>query len=232
LNRCGCVARVSLANHLAGLVLTAISLTACFEVVSDGTAARPSAPLLIDDFRDGDQLPVSPLFAPWVCGTWPATSSVECDRSSSPDGDWAQSLHMSLQDPPDGILDYPSGFQEARLLVGTLDLSGYESVTLNAKFEPGDPAPPLPVELTLRVWCDALSTQLDGTWLQHTVGLGPNWQALIIPLAELRRPQYLSSFGRQECLRGVDAFWFQVMPALVDGQAALGTLSVDQVGLQ
>jgi len=223
----------------AGLSFYCSLLVACFDVRQVAVQRGPTA-LEIDDFEDGDDLPSSSLFAKWRCEAGPGPPHVSCAaRPPGFESGLAEAVRFEIEDPLNQATDYPSVLLEAPAQLGTLDLRPYESLAFSARFEPTPAAEAVTsadaAELFLQLRCDGVGTsgaQPDGSWIETSTSIGPEWSSPTLALSELARPNFVIGFSKEECLSRVEALQFVFAPDLPDGGHLSGTLSIDQVTLQ
>lgn len=200
--------------------------------VEPASPTRPSA-FLIDDFEDGDARPSSTAFAPWRCQTvdpGPGIQPVACgpvpEGSSS---DHGYSLWFALSDTPDGVDDFPVAMLWSPTLV-PLDISPYEQLHFSARYEPGDL--PLPDAAFLQVSLVCQPTSVGRLSLDNVALLPRTWQRSALPLADFAQPDWQTErIDADRCSAQISELSFDIT-GFADGQAATGTLLVDNVYLQ
>jgi hypothetical protein len=211
-------------------------LVGCFdvqEVPVDPAAseARPSA-LLIDDFEDGDARPSSSAFGAWRCQTLdpgPGIQPVACGPASEgSSSDHGYSLWFELSDTPDGVEAFPVASLWSPTVV-PLDISRYERLHFSARYEPGNVPLPDAAFLQVSLGCQGPT---DGFSLDNVVLLPLNWQSSALPLADFAQPEWQTArIEAARCSAQISELSFEVK-GFADGQAATGTLLVDNVYLQ
>jgi hypothetical protein len=221
----------------AGLSIYCLLLVACFDVREVAVKLGP-LPLEIDDFEDGDDLPSSSLFANWHCEAGPGPPASCAPQPPGFESGLAEAVMFEIEDPLNQATDYPGVLLEAPAQLGTLDLSSYESLAFSAKFEPtpaAEETSSADTTLFLQLRCDGVGTsgaQSDGSWIETSTSVGPEWSSPTLALSKFARPSYVISFSKEECMARVEALQFILAPDLPDGGQLSGTLSIDQVTLQ
>lgn len=219
--------RYALSSALLGL--------ACFDVQQVELPSRPER-LEIDDFEDGDGAPRASAFAPWSCNASPAPSSVSCgsDDSGTAAGR-VETVRFELRDTLDGTMDYPTAQLQSSTRLGKLDLGSYGAISFRAQLELSPEDAPRAPGLLVRVRCDgvhSLGAGPEGSWLERSVAVGPEWAAFAVRLDTLLRPNYVVSFSRRECLAGAEGLEFVISPQYPDGQDMVAVLRIDDVALE
>jgi hypothetical protein len=211
-------------------------LVACFEVheVPVDAAEPPRlGAFLIDDFEDGDSRPSASEVEPWRCQTFnpgPGVQPVAC--GAVPEGyvsEHGYRLWFSLRDSPDGVSDFPLAELEAPLSI-PLDISGYEQFRFSARYVAGEVPLPSGAFLRVSLHCDAADA--SGHSLDNVAPLPVAWQPIALPLANFAQPEWqLEHVDSAACATQINELDFDVS-GLSDGQAAVGTLLVDDVYFQ
>ena len=224
------------------LIAVGVSLlsAACFEIED----VEVSRIVQIDDFEDGDQIASSASgFTDWYCSAWSTPDAQEqpaCGRSDGFESTFGEFMTFLLQELPD--VDYTSAVLGTSVGVGTRDLSSFESLNFRSKFEPGDVEPPAGTRLLIELVCPSAGTGGDAfavTRYQNRrekkegVELTGDWSSHELSLADFEEPRWQGSLDDEgSCLQQVTAIQFLISPALLDGEAASGTLTIDDVYLE
>ena len=213
---------------LAGLGAS-LQVLACFDVEQVEVSG-----LLIDDFEDGDQEPVSAHFAVWNCypfqtdAAWPTCEAIAPGFR----GGRAEALVFKLEDPPEGVEQSSVGVGLGLFPpVGTVDLSSWRRLRFMARFEASNPASTDGTRLWIRLPCDTVDHPPGpaGFSVQHAVEVGRDWSAFAPAWDEFEQPSFQKTpIYPPDCVRRVDQVEFQIQ--LIDGQA--GTLTLDDVYLE
>ena len=208
----------------------------CFDVrevpVALDDETRPP-PLLIDDFEDGDPRPSAESIEPWRCSTYnpgPGLQPVACGPAAEGyRSDRGYSLWFELSDSPDGVNDFPV----AELFAPTsvpVDISLYAELRFSARYSAGDV--PLPAAAYLQVSFSCFDDDEDPQSLDNAVPLSTSWQSQRLPLANFAQPDWQTNrMDAAVCAARVSALSFDIA-GFSDGQAATGTLLVDDVYLR
>jgi hypothetical protein len=230
-------------RHYATLAAVCFFSTACFEVEQVDVTRR----VKVDDFEDGDGLASNESgFGPWWCYSYSTGEgeqpSASCGPSAGFESTVAESLTFSLREMDDA--DYPGASLLVSAAVGTRDLSSFRNLRFAAKFEPGEAAPPDGTRLLSELTCSTAEAQLDEgdpnlSIVYHGepiegVELPSDWVSYAIPFAAFRQNQYQTPLSNHDsCITVVDSIVFRIEPSLMqDGQAAAGTLTIDDVYLE
>ena len=225
-------------STLAALLLPA----ACFPVEQ---VDLPQS-VKIDDFEDGDNLaPFESGFAWWWGSTWatgPMKQPIPTYGTSSPgyESDAAFFVIFRLERFP------AADYTEAVLGVdadGTRDVRSFRSLSFVAKFEPGDPPPPKGTRLECEFSCEAAFAEFpDATPVvmyynrgnsKYGFELTGDWSSYTLQLADFEEPWWQGSAVQVEtCLGLVHTLRFVIRPDLRAGEAAEGTLLIDDIYLE
>ena len=208
----------------------------CFDVrevpVAVDDETRPP-PLLIDDFEDGDPRPSAESIEPWRCSTFnpgPGLQPVACGPvAEGYRSDRGYSLWFELSDTPDGVNDFPG----AELFAPTsvpVDISPYAELRFSARYDAGDVPPPAAVYLQVSISCFDDDEDLQS--LDNAVPLSVSWLSQRLPLGNFAQPDWQTkTMDAAVCATRVGALSFNIV-GFSDGQAATGTLLVDDVYLR
>jgi hypothetical protein len=211
-------------------------LWGCFEVHEVPVeAADPPRPrvLLIDDFEDGDPRPSASEVEPWRCATFdpgPGVQPVACGPAAQGNGsNGGYSLWFSLRDVPDGVNDFPVAELSAPLST-PLDVSGYQQFRFSARYEPGDVPLPAAAILQVSLHCNGADGSIHS--LDNVAALPVAWQRIALPLANFAQPDWQPEHvDSAVCATHINELEFGIT-GFSDGQAASGTLMVDDVYFQ
>jgi hypothetical protein len=198
----------------------------------------------VDDFEDGDQRASSASgFDEWYCNAWSTPDEQEaptCGNSDGFESTLSEFMTFFLQELPD--VDYPGAVLGTSVLVGTRDLSSFESLRFRSKFEPGHPAPPAGTRLLIELVCPsadvggdafAVTRYQDRREKKEGVQLTGDWSSHELLLADFEEPRWQGSLDDEgSCRKQVSAIQFVITPALLNGEAAAGTLTIDDVFLE
>jgi len=214
--------------------------TACFDVQElplepPEEVARQGALLLIDDFEDGDPWPSTAAFAPWRCRTYnpgPGLQPVQCGSAvQGSESNHGYSLWFKLEDPPNGIPDYPGASLFAPTTAASFDLSPYAVIGLSAKLETDETRPPELSLLSVAIYCDGMSDTSSS--VENLAPVATSWGHIALRLANFAQPDWqLDHVDPATCLTQVTSISVEVQIPLEDGQTGTGTLEVDDVYLQ
>ena len=123
--------------------------------------------------------------------------------------------------------------------MGIKDLHAFATLRFEAKIEPGEPALPPGTRVTIRLPC--LAPQTGGaptSELRYHDGpegieLTGDWSSHALPLAKFRQPFWQPALiDEGSCIERVQALDFVIEPVLETGEAAAGTLMLDDVYLE
>jgi hypothetical protein len=229
---------VTVETMTRGLLLACI--LGCFEVqevpVDRAGTARP-APLLIDDFEDGDPRPSASNIEPWRCATYspgPGVQPVACGPVAEGYGSSrGYSLWFALSDARDGVDRFPLAVLFAPITL-PMDVSLYEELRFSARYA-GDTPLPETAFLEVRLSCFA-ENEGPPTSLDNAVLLTGVWQRNPLLLANFAQPEWQIEEQSERadaalCATGINALSFGIT-GFSDGDAATGTLMVDDVYLR
>ena len=230
------------------LVMPAAALlaTACFDVERVDVTNTTRARLLIDDFEDGDNVPTSTMFGPLSCGAFSQEQLPQpiCDIAAGFESNFGYLLNFSLQAPPIEMSDGIGVGLSIASAVGTVDISSYKSIHLDAKMDLGSPPLPVATLFQIGIACSSVrhpqGTVKGGFMVTYDFAvadefpLSGEWKSITIELAQFKQPgwQVVRMFDKNECTKLVDALFFNVQSPLVSGQSAAGTLTIDNVWLE
>jgi hypothetical protein len=235
-----------------GMLLIA---TACFDTEQIAIASRVS----VDDFEDGDELANAKSgFGLWWCGTYPASKGQEetenfggatgvaqgsaCELSPGFESAYAESTTFVLHEMPGAR---PTGaILGVSAIAPTRDLSSFERISFRAKFDPGEPAPPDEARLLCELFCSSAGAEQDDMdsdvsvvyhgEIDEGVKLPGDWSTYSLPLAAFRQPFWQGQlYDEASCFSLVDSIRFRLdLKLAMVGQAAAGTLTIDDVELE
>ncbi|HZL20259.1 MAG TPA: hypothetical protein VFG23_21180 [Polyangia bacterium] len=230
------------------LLVLVLDLGACVDL-----AKVDPGPRFIDDFADGSA-PSWNRFGPWRCndisggqkgspdagavdagGSAPdAAGASTCNLAlENPGDDDKQALEstFTLDDPLDGVREFPGTEIVTRTVSGTVDVTGFTQLVFSTILESA--APPIPAlpdatQFLVELGCSAFpSDPLAVQAVSYTLNAG--WAELRLSLSGFT----LKNTSRnQSCLALLDSIHFVVMPGLADGASTGGTLHIDNISLQ
>jgi hypothetical protein len=216
----------------------ALLATACFDTQEVEIATRVS----VDDFEDGDELANDASgFGPWWCDAYPAgdghEAAARCELSAGFESTFAESLTFSLQET--------SGATPVGAILGvspvapTRDLRSFKRIGFKAKLDPGEPAPPPQARLICELGCASADAALDDVDTDVTVAsdgveVSDDWSTYSLSLGAFRQPFWQGQLiDEASCFSLVDSIRFRLDSQLtVEGEAAVGTLAIDDVYLE
>ena len=200
----------------------------------------------IDDFEDGDILAEQQSgFGGWWGVTWsdPPTPQPEADSGiASPGFASDKSFFVAFRVERFPKVDF-AGVTLGVNAVGTRDLTGFRSLSFTAKFEPADPPPPTGTRLLCELSCPTAFAGFPDSALpfisyynqgnaKYGFELTGDWSSYTLQLTGFEEPVWQGSAVEPEtCLGLVEELQFVVVPDLLDGEAAVGKLFVDDVYL-
>jgi hypothetical protein len=218
------------------VVLSLLVAPACFDVdsVDPGMVA-------VDDFDDGDFVPTMPEFVYWECYAFnPSTNrDYGCDHTDGYMSRYSLFVEFSLQDPPDGVQQYP-GAGLTMFSNGTpADLTRYHDLIISMRLQSG--SPPIPSEARVYVELDCKTVESESGapvsdfYLTLSVKPSSNWSTYKLALANWAPPPWQTEHikgGIPACLRAIDGISIALSGELQDGESGSGTLFVDGLKLQ
>jgi hypothetical protein len=226
-----------------------LGLTACFNVKQ--VEVTGAAPLLLDDFEDGDQESSSQEFQGWGCYAWQKAAKPPTCVTTAPgfNSQRAEAFTFELSAPLDVRLNDTVGVELGLFPKLPEDLSAWTVVKFDAKFQPSpsrSAAEDLQrgvdgTTLWVRLKCDGGVDHSAGSYpggfqVEQPVHVGIDWSSVSIPLALFQQPDWQKILVHlADCVANVDGLVFgsQLVddrPDLVDGQS--GTLTLDNVSLE
>jgi hypothetical protein len=226
-------------------VFAALMATECFSVQEVNLSKSTSPRVVLDDFEDGDLVPTSNLFDTWNCFQFNSEPPApDCSFVGGADSNLAYSLRFDLKGPTapsdSGI---GAGLSLSRT-AGTLDLSAYKNLHVNAKVDSG--SPPLPATATFQIGIVCTTVNHgngSGPWLPMVVEdhlifdefkSADDWLSFTIGLHELMPPDWLKTQdpSAADCLKVVDEVHFNVSSSFAVNQTATGSMTIDNVWLE
>jgi len=224
----------SVSHFALGVMTLGQLLVGCFDVeqVDVPEAKAKPAPLLIDDFDDGDRQPSLESLELWHCfGDNGTAQNLRADPEKQGAHSTAgRAITFDLVDVTDGKQDYQAVELQARASV-PLDLTDYERFVFWAALDARATPDALPVRIKLS--CDDLG---DGAELEspdQSVPAGGPFRAHSTPMAKFYHPAWIETdYDEASCLARVSALSFFLQPEMLDGSRASGRLTVDDAYLQ
>jgi hypothetical protein len=225
-----------------------LGLTACFNV--NQIEVTGAAPLLLDDFEDGDQESSRQEFQGWGCYPWQTGAKQPTCVTTAPgfNSERAEAFTFELGAPLDGAPDTSVGVELGLFPKLPEDLRAWTTVKFDAKFQPsasGSAAEDLQrgvdgTTLWVRLKCDSVDhsagSEPGGFQVEHPVHVGVGWSSFTIPWPQFQQPDWQKILVHVlDCVANVDSLVFvsqlvDLRPDLVDGQS--GTLTLDNVSLE
>ncbi len=222
----------------AAVLLMAMSMTApaCFSV----DRVDPGA-VVIDDFDDGDFVPAMPELAYWWCYAFnPSTSrDYHCDHTDGYLSRYSLFVEFSLQDPLDGVQQYPGAGLVAWSGGATLDFTRYRELILSMKLQSGIPPIPSEAKIYVELHCRTVQGEsgapVPDFYLTLSVSPTSDWSTFRLALANWTPPPWQTEHikgGIPACLRAIDGISIDLSGELKDGATGSGTLFIDGLSLQ
>jgi hypothetical protein len=220
----------------AAIVLLSLAASACFDVqtVDPGIVA-------IDDFDDGDFVPAMSEFVYWQCYAFnPATNrDYRCDHTDGYMSRYSLFVEFSLQDPPDGVQQYP-GAGLTMFTNGTaVDFTRYHELIISMRLQSGSPPVPSEAQAYVELDCKSVESESGAPVLNFYVTLSvkptSNWATYRLAIANFAPPPWQTEHimgGIPACLRAIDGISVALSGELKDGDAGRGTLFIDDLSLQ
>jgi hypothetical protein len=179
-------------------------------------------------------------FSDWYCYAYSLPEAPEehatCGLSPGFESRFAGFLAFSLQQLPD--------LEFVQTALGTSvmdvkDLRAFATLRFKAKIAPGEPALPPGTLLTIRLQCRAPQTggapvsELRYHHDQEGIEVTAEWSSHALPLAKFREPWWQPALiDEGSCIERIQALEFVIEPVLETGEAAAGTLMLDDVYLE
>jgi hypothetical protein len=219
----------------AAVFLMALAAPACFSV----DTVDPGV-VMIDDFDDGDFVPTMTELFYWQCYSFnPSTNKdFRCDHTDGYLSPYSLFVEFSLEDPPDGVQQYP-GAGLAAWGSTTVDFSRYRELDISVKLQSG--SPPIPSEARVYIELDCKNLESEGGepkagfYLTLSVTPTSDWTTFRLGLDNWAPPPWESVHakgGIPACLRAIDGISISLSGELKDGESARGTLFIDGLKLQ
>jgi hypothetical protein len=239
---------MSICNRLSPVVAlsilgTSLGAAACFDV--NRVEVSSQAPLLLDDFEDGDQVPRSDRFTPWYCYAFRSDVPEPTCQGVAPGfhSQGAEALTFELNVPLDM---QQAGSVGAGIGLSTLspvpfDLNAWHTLRFDAKFESRDPSSSAKSSLAVRVKCPATAppgSALDpaSVWVEQHFDVGSEWSSLAAPLDAFQQPPFVPvSIHVPDCGAQARSLVFEI--PLTDDRSGIvtggsGTLTLDNLVLE
>jgi hypothetical protein len=230
------------ARSLAALAVLGVSLgsTACFDV--NRREVTGHAPLLLDDFEDGDQAPTAPQFQTWACYPWQTDAMQPTCVATGPGfkSEHAEAFGFELGAPLDGAPDTSVGAGLGLFAPLPVDLSVWTSLRFDAKFEPSAGAAADGTTLWVRLKCgsaDHTAGSVPGDFgVDSPAHVAADWSSITLPWTSFQQPDYqFIALNVLDCIAKTAKLEFEIQrvddrPDLIDGRS--GTLTLDNVVLE
>jgi len=228
-------------KHLARISCTAGALNlGCFNVEQVDPLARETQSIQVDDFEDGDTLPMSELFAPWTCDKFDSVQKPpKCSIVSGFEGGLGFSLTFELQVPPgynpDDIgVSYgvPTGTEHG------LDATSLSRVGFDMKWDTDSSELNSSGVVTVHLPCTLLQTSpaapAQGFSVEHEVAPSHEWSHYTLAFDDFTQPHWSTArIDKRRCLPVLDGVFFILKASwLAGGQLATGTMTIDNVYLE
>lgn len=224
------------------VLLSAFAVQACFDVTKiDPGDGGPCAPLVVDDFENGNLQPTLGQLGPWQCFTYnPEGQAVSCGVGTDSDGTRSLFVQFDVQDPVDGTANTGGAGVETYVTGDTLDLRGYVDLVVGVQLISGTPPLSSSTQLEVSLACNsaplenASITGLVNVSQQIAVTIGADWTTAHLDLSSFVQPIWMNNRllgGTSACLAQISGLTFAVTPNLPDGQSAAGTLRIDNLAL-
>jgi len=222
--------------RIATVLLLSLAAPACFSV----DTVDPGA-VVIDDFDDGDFVPTMPEFMYWQCFAFnPSTNrDYRCDRTDGYMSPYSMFVEFSLQDPPDGVQQYPGAGLTIFSNGTPVDVTRYHDLVLSMRLQSGSPPIPSEAQVYVELQCKNVESE-DGTPMSNfyvTLSVKPNsnWSTYRLALSNWAAPPWETAHvngGIPACLRAIDGISISLSGELADGASGRGTLFIDGLSLQ
>jgi len=223
-------------RRIAAVMLAALVPPACFDVdrVDPGVVA-------IDDFDDGDFVPTMPEFVYWQCYAFnPATNrNYRCDHTDGYMSPYSLFVDFALQDPLDGVQQYPGAGLKISAEGGPVDLTRYHELTVSMKLQSNSPPIPSEAQVYIELDCSNVVSESGAPVTDFYVVLAvkptSNWSTYTLALSNWAAPTWQMEHvkgGIPACLRAIDGIAVSLSGELKDGQSGSGTLFLDGLSLQ
>ncbi len=142
--------------NAAGLLLLLLAAPACFDVAT----VDPGA-VVIDDFDDGDFVPMMSELRHWQCYAFNPSSNRDyrCDHTSGHLSPYSLFVEFSLQDPPDGVQQYGGAGVGTIPASVPIDMTPYGELIMSAKLQSGSPSIPSEARLYVELYCGTVESE-------------------------------------------------------------------------
>ena len=220
----------------AAVLLTSLLSPACFSV----DMVDPGA-VIIDDFDDGDYVPAMSELDYWQCYSFnPDTNqNFSCKHDDGYQSPYSLYVAFTLDDPPDGIQQYPGAGLGAWGTGSTVDFSRYRELDISLRLQSNNPNPPVP-EPQVYVELDCKNAKgEDGKPSNFYVTLSvtptKDWSTFALALSNWAPPPWETAHvkgGILACMRAIDGISISLSGQLQDGDSASGTLFIDGLKLR
>ncbi|HMF40252.1 MAG TPA: hypothetical protein VKQ32_06140 [Polyangia bacterium] len=219
----------------AALVLLSLAAPACYSVDT-----IDPGPVVIDDFDDGDFVPTMSELDYWQCYSFnPSTNlNFSCDKAPGYQSKFSLYVEFTLDDPPDGVQQYPGAGLGAWANGSTVDFTRYHELDISLKLQNG--SPPLPSEALVYIELDCKNAPgEDGkpSNFYVTLSVKPtmDWSTFPLALSNWASPPWESAHvkgGIPACMRAIDGISISLSGQLQDGESAQGKLFIDGLKLK
>jgi len=211
-----------------------LALPACYAVdtVDPGD-------VIIDDFDDGDYVPTMSELEYWQCYSFnPSTNqNYRCGHDLGYQSPYSLFVDFNLQDPPDGIQQYPGAGLGAWANGSTVDFTRYRELDISLKFQNGTlPVPNALVYIELDCKnAPAENGMPSNFYLTLSVTPTKDWSTIPLTLSNWAPPPWEKAHvkgGIPACMRAIDGISISLSGQLQDGESATGKLYIDGLKLK
>lgn len=180
----------------------------------------------LDDFEDSDPYPLDEAFSVWRAYTYSAQYVDFSIAAPGHESDQAIHLDFEIRDPANGVQDYGLAGLDTNARNLSSDLSAYSTVSFSYRFEATNPECKSAARMSFGFYCAEYVANFETDLAQS-----PSWQTTQLNLADFHEITYRPPTGIPftQCLAADTALYFEVVPALSDGECGAGRLSIDTI---